>query len=292
MTWVQSLLKIAIASRPPSWTFGPILFGIGIIHSHRIPKTLPALLVAAFQIFSLSIPLSIIVFGINDVYDYETDNRNPRKLANGLQGGVLKPEDHSLVRTSAYISTSFIIGISLLTRQRYNVLATLCLVLFGWQYSSPPLRLKEVPVLDSLSNGLIVFLAWFCGFSFSGFSSSGMSSKGLMLSLCTAAIHALGAVVDVDADVAAGQRTIATALGQRPTAIFGALCYFLAATTEEPNSIFGVYLWAGMLVMLAPCFRVELAQRAFEVIVYMSIVCSAIWLCVRVGSILKGMKRD
>lgn len=59
MSWVQSLLKVAIASRPPSWVFGPILFGIGIIHSQRIPTTLPALALAALQVFSLSIPLSI-----------------------------------------------------------------------------------------------------------------------------------------------------------------------------------------------------------------------------------------
>lgn len=79
-------------------------------------------------------------------------------------------------------------------------------------------------MFDSLSNGLVVFLAWFCGFSFSGLNLSDVPSKGLMLSLCTSGIHALGAVIDVDADVAAGQRTIATALGQRQTAIFSALC--------------------------------------------------------------------
>ena len=164
------------------------------------------------------------MFGINDVYDYESDSRNPRKLASGLQGGVLGPEYHSLVRTAAYVSTGFIIGVSLLTRQRYNHLATLCLLFLGWQYSSPPLRLKTVPVMDSLSNGFIVFLAWFCGFSFSGLGLSDVPSKGLMLSLCTTGIHALGAVIDVDADIAAGQRTIAIALGRRPTAIFGTLC--------------------------------------------------------------------
>ncbi len=241
MSWVQGLLKVAIASRPPSWTFGPILFGIGIIHSHQIPKTLPSLAIAALQVFSLSIPLSIseylattllllihsrdaVVFGINDVYDFETDSRNPRKIVNGLQGGVLQPEYHGLVRTSAYISTLFIAGVSLLTRKQQNILAVALLLSFGWQYSAPPLRLKEVPVLDSLSNGLIVFLAWFCGFSFSGLGLSQAPSKGFMLSLCTTAIHALGAVIDFDADTAAGQRTIATALGRRTTAVFCVAC--------------------------------------------------------------------
>lgn len=68
----------------------------------------------------------------------------------------------------------------------------------------------------------------------------------------------------------------------------------VAATTEERNSIFGVYLWAGTVVMLIPCLKVSLAQRAFEVIVYMSIACSVVWIGVRAGSILKvvGQKRD
>lgn len=66
----------------------------------------------------------------------------------------------------------------------------------------------------------------------------------------------------------------------------------LAATTEEPNSIFGVYLWAGTVVLLMPCLKVSLAQRTFEVIVYMSIICSVIWLFVRASSILKVVKRD
>ena len=45
-----------------------------------------------------------------------------------------------------------------------------------------------------------------------------------MLSLCTTGIHALGAVMDTEADMASGQRTIATAFGKRPAAIFAALC--------------------------------------------------------------------
>jgi 4-hydroxybenzoate polyprenyltransferase len=158
------------------------------------------------------------------VYDFATDSRNPRKIVNGLQGGVLHLEYHSLIRNSAYISTIFIFGVSLLTREPFNIISIICLIFFGWQYSAPPLRLKEVPVIDSLSNGLIVYLAWFSGFSFSGLGLRHAPSKGLTLSLCTSGIHALGAVMDADVDIAAGQRTIATALGQRSTVAFGAIC--------------------------------------------------------------------
>lgn len=239
-TWI--LLK---ASRFPAWTFGPILFSIGMVHSRSIPNLKSfGLLRALLQIFALSFPLCIgmhndqlvpallylqlldllVVFGVNDIYDYESDRRNPRKIANNFEGGILDPAHHSDVLNAAYFSTIFIIFSALVNHRRDNTLATILLVLLGWQYSSPPLRLKEVPVLDSLSNGGIVFLAWFCGFSFSGSSISEIPSTSIMLSLCTAGIHALGAVVDSEADFAAGQTTIATALGKRGAAIFAASC--------------------------------------------------------------------
>jgi hypothetical protein len=44
--------------------------------------------------------------------------------------------------------------------------------------------------------------------------------------------------------------------------------------------------------MLLTYLQVSLAQRAFEVIVYMSIICAVIWLSVRVGDILEFVKRD
>lgn len=161
---------------------------------------------------------------MNDVYDYETDLRNPRKIAEGLEGGILQPVFHKDVLLAAWFSTFLILGVSILSRHPQNITANAAIVFLGWQYSSAPLRLKEVPVLDSISNGLIVFIGWFAGFSFSGGSISNAPAKGYMLSLCTTGIHALGAIVDVESDVAAGQQTIAVALGKRQTAALAALC--------------------------------------------------------------------
>ncbi|KAF8894602.1 hypothetical protein BD779DRAFT_1669082 [Infundibulicybe gibba] len=194
------------ASRLPAWIFGPTLFTIGVIHGRSIPKSASLAVCMILQTISFSFPLCIIVFGINDIYDYESDIRNPRKLVNGLEGGVLAPEDHKLVLLAAYGSTLFIILLAIINQHRYNIIAVVAMVTLGWQYSSPPLRLKEAPVLDSLSNGLIVFLAW------------------LMLALCATGIHALGAATDADVDRIAGQRTIAVALGTRAATAFAALC--------------------------------------------------------------------
>lgn len=159
---------------------------------------------------------------MNDVYDYHTDILNVRKTSSGLQGGVLYPVYHSSVRLAAYLSMAFIFLVSLLTLRARNVSAVVLLVLLGWQYSAPPLRLKEIPLLDSCSNGLIVFLAWLVGYTFGRGKLSNIPDKVFVLSLCTTGVHALGAAVDLESDVAAGQTTIATFLGQRSSAAFGA----------------------------------------------------------------------
>jgi 4-hydroxybenzoate polyprenyltransferase len=164
------------------------------------------------------------MFGVNDVYDYASDLRNPRKVADGIEGTVLHPVYHADVLRTAYASSVFIIASALLTGTRQNVVATILLVLLGWQYSSPPLRLKEAPVLDSLSNGAIVYLAWFTGFSLAGHPITKTPSEVYQVSLCAVGAHALAAVMDADADRAAGHRTIAVALGKRPAILFTALC--------------------------------------------------------------------
>jgi 4-hydroxybenzoate polyprenyltransferase len=87
------------------------------------------------------------------------------------------------------------------------------------------LRFKERPIFDSISNGCIAFLGWFCGFSFSGLSISDIPpGKGTAFGICVVGIHALAALVDSEADTAAGQKTIVTALGERQAAIFAASC--------------------------------------------------------------------
>ncbi|KII84154.1 hypothetical protein PLICRDRAFT_32559 [Plicaturopsis crispa FD-325 SS-3] len=224
-TGAQAFQRVSVlirASRVAGWPFGPILYGIGIINSE---SAIPSVWRAALQTVSLSFPLCIIVFGVNDVYDYDSDMRNPRKHAAGLEGSILDPAYHRDVLAVACLSSVALIVISVLSGQPQNIVAVAALVLLGWQYSAPPLRLKEVPVADSLSNGCIVFLAWFVGFSFSGRSiAEALGAKGLVLGLCTMGVHALGAVVDRDADAAAGQKTIAVVLGKRPSAIFAAAC--------------------------------------------------------------------
>lgn len=109
-----------------------------------------------------------------------------------------------------------------------SLLTTLLLAL-SWCYSSPPVRLKERPILDSLSNGVIVWLCWAIGYVAAGkplfgIAASESTRKAWPITLCASGVHALAAAVDLEADNAAGMRTIATLLGKRVTVLFCALC--------------------------------------------------------------------
>jgi 4-hydroxybenzoate polyprenyltransferase len=179
----------------------------------------------------LSDLMFIVIFGVNDVYDYESDKHNPRKQGSSLQGQVLEPIYHVRTLKAAKISTAIIILSSLypfwvmdhfITALRIPAFA-LIILLLSWQYSSLPLRLKERPMLDSLANGAGVWLVWACGFS--GHCNVSLrtvfiTKKGWALALSASSLHVLGAMADFQSDTAAAQQTIAVFLGQRIAAGF------------------------------------------------------------------------
>jgi len=97
-----------------------------------------------------------------------------------------------------------------------------------WAYSSPPFRFKERPVLDSLSNGVICWLFWACGYIFDDKTTPGpsllASKHGWLVFLYGSALHSMAAMVDVDADAFAEYRTIATVYGEKSSALFSLIC--------------------------------------------------------------------
>lgn len=103
--------------------------------------------------------------------------------------------------------------------------AFLCLI---WVYSSPPLRLKERPVWDSVSNGAICWLFWICGYTFGDekiINVDALSSKkGRFVLLYASALHSLAALLDAPADSSVNYRTIATVWGEKFSAAFSIVC--------------------------------------------------------------------
>ena len=85
---------LVAASRPLSWINTAYPFAAAYLMTARQLDV--ALVVGA--LFFL-VPYNLAMYGVNDVYDYESDAANPRK--GGVEGALLPPDTHRIVLASA-----------------------------------------------------------------------------------------------------------------------------------------------------------------------------------------------
>ena len=144
--------EVLAASRPFSWinTAYPFAAGYLLATGGRIDATF-----VVGTLFFLG-PYNLLMYGINDVFDYASDLRNPRK--GGIEGGLVEPararQVHRRILWACVVTTvPFVVYLLLVGDVAAN--ATLALVLFlVVAYSAPVLRFKERPVLDSLTSAM------------------------------------------------------------------------------------------------------------------------------------------
>jgi len=173
------------------------------------------------------IPYNVLMYGINDVFDYESDLRNPRK--GGVEGALLGPELHRpMVLLSALLPLPFLVPLILWGSLLSTGVLALALF-FVVAYSAKNFRFKEIPFVDSVTSSLhFVMPAVFA------MALVGAELTGLSLTLLASfffwgmASHAFGAVQDVVADREAGVGSIATAIGAKGTVRFAVVLYLVA----------------------------------------------------------------
>jgi 4-hydroxybenzoate polyprenyltransferase len=175
------------------------------------------------------IPYNLLMYGINDVFDYESDLRNPRK--GGIEGALLAPELHrNTLLWSFGLAAPFVAYAVWVSLENLAALAVLVITVFAViAYSVKGLRFKEVPFLDSITSS-----THFVGPMLFGLLLSG-AELGTSLLLATAAFflwgaasHAFGAVQDIRADREAGIASVATSLGARNTVRLAVALYLVA----------------------------------------------------------------
>lgn len=208
-------------SRPRFWfyLFGPYLLGAAALaHSPIVNADLISLTV--YGLYFL-LPANLLIYGINDLFDYETDILNAKKQ--GYEA-VLAPSLWS--STWSWIlalNAPFVIMAPWLLPPT-AVLALLAFLFFGLGYSVPPLRAKTKPFLDAFFNILYVFPA-LVSFGFVGLPPLVLVIAGTCWCM---AMHAFSAVPDIKADTAAGIATVATVLGKTKTITFCLFLYLLS----------------------------------------------------------------
>ena len=96
----MNLLRgILSASRPISWVNTAFPFGLAYLLASGGLDWLFWVGVVFFLI-----PYNIAMYGINDVFDYESDIRNPRK--GGVEGAVLPRSMHAPLLWASVLSTT------------------------------------------------------------------------------------------------------------------------------------------------------------------------------------------
>ncbi|MEX1908515.1 prenyltransferase [Janibacter sp. Y6] len=172
------------------------------------------------------VPYNLLMYGVNDVFDYESDIRNPRK--GGVEGVVL---DRSLHRTTlwavAVTNIPFVLALVLLGDLRSTLVLAVS-VFAVVAYSAPRLRFKERPFVDSLTSSTHFVSPAVLGIALAGgaFDPVTLAALGGFFAWGVGS-HAFGAVQDIEADRAGGISSIGTVLGARVTTCFALLAYVL-----------------------------------------------------------------
>jgi 4-hydroxybenzoate polyprenyltransferase len=248
---LSSIKKLLLISRPISWPNTAYPFGAAYLVTGG---TLDATFWVA-SVFFL-IPYNLLMYGVNDVFDYESDIRNPRK--GGLEGAVEQKAFHPVILWSAALSTiPFIVYLLAVGTPTANIILGI-IIFFVLAYSAAGLRFKEIPVLDSITSSIHFVGPMIYALVLTGFSPTYVPYV-VAFFLWGAASHAFGAVQDIIPDRQGNLASVATVLGAR-------------ATTRI---VFLLYLAASILLLLqgilAAIVGVAVLVYALNVVPYLSI---------------------
>ena len=210
--------RLFYISRPVLWinTLGPAVVGIWLSGYLWRWEALPVLL-------WLTLPFNLLIYGTNDIFDQETDAKNPRK--GSLEGARILPREvRPIWAAVALTNVPFLVYFLLFLPSAAVLWALLYAVLFVG-YSAPPLRFKARPFLDSLSNAAYAFPLVFVPLALSG-EVLWPAAGGLMA--WSAAKHAFDAVQDISEDRRAGIETTAVRAGARGVVLWSGFWWTLA----------------------------------------------------------------
>ena len=276
MLSVKDIVRI---SRPRFWlyVFGPYL--VGLAAGSTAPPDFVRFDSILFAIFFL-LPANLLIYGINDIFDFETDRVNPKKA--GYETLVGPERRRPLLIWIALLNIPFFIAAIVFAPDALWSLAAF--LFFSVLYSAPPVRAKAVPILDSLFNILYVFPGAFAYQMLTGAFPPAWVI--VAAGLWTAGMHAYSAIPDIKADRKAGIDTVATLLGRGWSHGFCVACFcvaaIIAAGNESPASVLGIFYiglmrWSDASVDDAGVFRVYRIFPWFNAIAGFLVFLSVAW---------------
>ncbi len=212
------LTRLVQISRPVLWvnTIGTTVIGIWLTGDLWRVDALALLLWA-------TLPFNLLIYGVNDIFDQETDAQNERK--GGIEGArILSSEARTIVLGVVVTNVPFLIYFLFTLPPAALAWIAAYIVIFIF-YSAPPLRFKARRYLDSLSNAAYAFPLVFVPLAL-GQSPVWAAAIGLMA--WSVAKHTYDAVQDIEEDRAAGIVTTAVHLGARGATVWSGVWWALS----------------------------------------------------------------
>jgi 4-hydroxybenzoate polyprenyltransferase len=195
VSWVPAYLGTVVAG------------GAWLPASREVPRVLVALLILGPLVWCA-------VLVQNDLHDLRGDRDNPRKATAPLVAGWVTTERLArwyrilvvcTLGAAVFVGPLFVVGVA-------------GVLVLGWAYSVPPLRLKARPGADVAVNAVVVgVLAPLAGWSITRPPWQFPWPLGLLGLLFAAAFYLPTTVVDLPADRGVGDTTFAVRYGARRT---------------------------------------------------------------------------
>ena len=221
------LRRLLTISRPVLWvnTIGTTVVGMWLAGYLWTPAIIPILIWVTF-------PFNLLIYGINDIFDQETDNINARK--GGYEGAKIYPNEVVPIWVTVILTNVPFLIYFAITLPWQATAWMVAYSLFFTFYSAPPLRFKARKYLDALSNTDYAFPLAFVPLAL-GVEPNWWLVAGLMA--WSIAKHAYDAIQDIPQDSDTGIITTAVHLGPRNTAIWSAFWWAIS------TALFAVVNW-------------------------------------------------
>jgi len=205
MEQINFLVK---TSRPRFWIYllGPYVVGLGF-SGINLSQINPIIIL---NLFFFSFPANLFLYGVNDLYDTDTDKLNPKKITH--ENLLLKSQRRILIY-SIILVFIFTLILSLLQNNLTGSYILYLFLLLSYFYSAPPLRFKAKAFFDFMSNILYILPG-----SIAYITITDQIPNIYFIiaaSFWVFAMHLLSAIPDINADKKAGIITSAVFLGEK-----------------------------------------------------------------------------
>ncbi|SDE25440.1 UbiA family prenyltransferase [Glycomyces harbinensis] len=238
-------LDVLAVSRPRFWIASIVMAEIGfVLATHRIVPRGQEVVTMAHLLLVSGPLLWLAVLAVNDAHDLATDRINPRKAGSPLVAGRISARGAFRIAVAAGVLTV----LAAIPLGALFTVGCALVVLLGWAYSAPPIRLKARPGADLLANAVIGVVGPLGGWvAFTGGAQGFPWPIAVVGVLAAAGLYLPTTAADRDADRAAGIGTIAVSLGPRAVFELGFALWTASAVLAFLLSLNGIVLDASLV---------------------------------------------